>query len=195
MRLLFVFFFSISLLSACRNTGTVESDGDLAGYTLEKIDGSAFQRAYKMEGERLIEEGSVLDGKKNGEWVSYHSDIKGFPKVIANYVDGKLSGPYMEINEYGQFQVVAQYRNNKLHGRVAKFQYTRIAEELHYKEGILHGPYTAFFPNSDVKQRSAEFKNGLEDGVTRFYNEQGKITMEYQYKNGEKVSGGMVSEE
>lgn len=195
MRLLFVILFSVSVLSACRKAGTPESTGDLAGYTLEKIGGSPFQRAYKMEGERLIEEGTVLDGKKNGVWVSYHGDIKGFPKVVANYVAGKLSGPYMEINEYGQFQVVAQYRNNKLHGRVAKYQFTRIAEELHYKDGVLHGPYTAFFPNSDVKQRSAEFKNGLEDGTTRFYNEQGKITMEYLYKNGEKVSGGMAGEE
>lgn len=109
--------------------------------------------------------------------------------MIANYVDGKLSGPYMEINEYGQFQVVAQYRNNKLHGRVAKFQYTRIAEELHYKDGILHGPYTAFFPNSDVKQRSAEFKNGLEDGVTRFYNEQGRSPWNTSIKTAKKSAG------
>ena len=192
MKQLILFALTGLLVLACQQGEKVETSGGFSGYTLEKIAGSPFQRAYKMVGDQLIEEGQVFKGKKTGTWVTYHADQKGFPHVIANYVDGKRSGPYMEINEFGQFRVVAHYLNDQLDGRVAKYNFTRLAEELYYKNGGLEGPYTLYFENSDVKQRTAEFKNGVEDGWVRYYNEEGKVTVEYQYRNGEKISGGIV---
>jgi len=37
----------------------------------------------------------------------------------------------------------------------------------------------------------AEYKNGKQDGMYKYYDEDGKVVMEYVYKDGEKVSGGM----
>ncbi|MBK7410120.1 MAG: hypothetical protein IPL49_20920 [Saprospirales bacterium] len=195
MRLTLAFCLLSLLGTACQNGENVETSGDFTGYTLEKIPGSSFQRAYKMVGDRLLEEGQLLNGQKNGTWVTYHGDIKNFPKVIATYVNGVRTGPYMEVNEFGQFIIVAQYLNDQLNGRVAKYNFTRLSEELYYQNGVLDGPYTLFFENSDIKQRTAEFKNGVENGWVRYYNEEGKITVEYEYRNGEKVSGGIVAPE
>ena len=142
----------------------------------------------------MIEEGMVLHGKKNGQWVTYHGDVRNFPKTIANYADDVLTGPQMEINPYGQFLAVSEYRNGQLNGRMARYNYTRLVEEMYYKNGVLDGPYTLYFDDSDIKQRTSNFKNGLEDGTVRFFNEQGKITMEYEYKEGKKISGGMVEQ-
>ena len=38
---------------------------------------------------------------------------------------------------------------------------------------------------------SSEFKDGKPHGKMSFYDEE-KLIMEYEYKNGEKVSGGIV---
>lgn len=189
----FLFYCLLGLLTlSCQQSGKVETSGDFEGYTLEDIPGSPFQRAYKMVGDQLIEEGQVFQGRKTGTWIIYHADQKSFPKVIANYVDGKRSGPYMEINEFGQFLVLAHYLDDQLDGRVAKYNFTRLAEELYYKKGVLDGPYTLYFENSDIKQKTAEFKNGVEDGWVRYYNDAGKLTVEYEYRNGEKIGGGIV---
>lgn len=195
MKLLYVLSLSVWVLSSCQNNGSVEKSGDFAGYTLEKIPGSSFQRAYKTEAGRLIEEGTVLKGQKNGEWVTYHNDEKNYPKVIANYTGGVLNGAYMEISQFGQFTLVAHYRNDQLDGRVARYNFTRLSEEVYYKNGVKDGPYAVYFENSDIKQRTGQFRNGVEDGLIRFYNDKGKVTVEYVYKDGQKVSGGMVEPE
>lgn len=185
--------FCILLAAACQNPPGGEED--LSGYTLESISGTSMKRAVKTDGERVVEEGFILSGKKTGAWVTYYNDVKSYPKIIASYVEGSLEGPYMEINNFGQYELVAHYRRGQLHGRVAKYNLTRLVEEMYYKEGVLDGPYTLYFPNSDVKQRTAEFRNGKEHGIIRFFNDKGKITMEYEYRNGEKISGGIVEGE
>jgi antitoxin component YwqK of YwqJK toxin-antitoxin module len=194
MKKILVFSLLLVLGTACRPGGETQSEElDLSSFTLEKIPGSAFQRAVRLENGKLLEEGLLHNGKKNGTWVVYHGDEKNFPKSIATYVDGILSGPFMEINNFGQFTIIAQYKDNKYDGRVAKYNFTRLAEEFHYKDGVLDGLYTSYYDGTEIKQRSAEFKNGVENGFVRFFDAQGNVTVEYQYKNGEKISGGMVS--
>lgn len=182
------------LIAACQPAPTEEA-ADLAGYTLESVPGSSWKKALKTDGERLVEEGYVAGGRKTGMWVTYYNDVKNYPKTVASYAEGVLEGPYMEINNFGQYEIVAHYRQGKLHGRYAKYNLTRLVEEMYYKDGLLEGPYTLYFPNSDVKQRTAEFRNGKEHGMIRFFNDQGRITMEYEYRNGEKISGGIVEQE
>ncbi|MCB0620362.1 MAG: hypothetical protein KDC43_16870, partial [Saprospiraceae bacterium] len=58
--------------------------------------------------------------------------------------------------------------------------------------GLLHGTFTKYHENSDVVQQQVEFKDGKEHGKFRFFNEQGELTVEYDYENGKKVGGGMV---
>lgn len=193
MKNITIALFCALLATACQHAPEGEA-ADLTGYTLESVPGSSWKKAIKTDGGRLVEEGYVADGKKSGVWVTYYNDVKNYPKVIASYAGGVLEGPYMEVNNFGQYEMVAHYRQGKLHGRMAKYNLTRLVEEMYYIDGLLEGPYTLYFPNSDVKQRTAEFKKGKEDGIIRFYNDKGRITVEYEYRNGEKISGGIVEE-
>ena len=68
-----------------------------------------------------------------------------------------------------------------------------VEEEATYKDGELHGMYRVYYKRDGKLQSEAEYKNGVQDGVYRFFNEEGAITLEYQFKNGEKVSGGIVN--
>ncbi len=38
----------------------------------------------------------------------------------------------------------------------------------------------------------AEYVDGFQHGMYRFYGEDGDVQLEYEYKNGEKVTGGIV---
>jgi antitoxin component YwqK of YwqJK toxin-antitoxin module len=192
MRTLLLSLIACLLWSACQTGDTSPETPNLEGFTVEKMPGTDFKMAQKFDDDRLVEEGMLFKGEKTGTWITYHGDRRNFPKIVANYAGGVLNGPYMEFNQYGQFEVVAHYRNNRLHGRVSKYKVTRLVEELTYKEGVLDGPYTLFYENSDFVQRTAEFKDGKEHGTIRYFNENGEVTMQYEYRNGEKISGGMV---
>ena len=47
-------------------------------------------------------------------------------------------------------------------------------------------------PQTGRLQKEINYKMGVQDGYFRYYNESGQINMEYLYKDGEKISGGIV---
>lgn len=182
-----------SLLVACQNSGNSGYEGPPpADMVAEAVPGSSLTYVYRGEPRAITEEGFWGQGEKNGLWVTYHNDAKHLPKEVAHYVNGFREGTYMEINNRAQVEVIANYRNNKLHGRYAKYKFNRMTEQHFYKNGVLDGPMTTYHPNSDKIQKLVEFKDGKEHGKYQFFNEEGKLTLEYTYENGNKVSGGIV---
>ena len=161
-------------------------------YLLESIPGSSFQRAMRQNPDGTIsEEGLLLDGKRTGTWVSYHpgTDI---PKTIVSYVNDQANGLYVEMNDRGYLELRASYKNNRLHGPWAKYRFGRPTHEATYKDGELHGVYREYVMNTGKLQKEITYKNGVMDGPYRFYNDEGIVTLEYEYRNGEKVEGGIV---
>jgi antitoxin component YwqK of YwqJK toxin-antitoxin module len=61
-------------------------------------------------------------------------------------------------------------------------------------DGLLDGNYKKYYDGTDKVQQEMNYKNNKLDGDVIYYNEQGIATMKYIYKNGEKVSGGLVEE-
>lgn len=196
MRAIVLFVFVLSWISCNNNPGTTTaSDGagvDLSNYVLHPIEGTAQQYVVRGQEIAVEEEGFILEGRKEGTWVTYHLDALHIPKTIASYVNGKLHGYYAEFNSRGQLELSAVYKQGLLHGRYAKYKYGFLLEQHYYKENVLHGMLTTYYPNTKKLQKEVEFKNGKEDGFYRYYNEDGQVTLEYEYKNGEKVKGGMV---
>ena len=88
----------------------------------------------------------------------------------------------------------ATYQNNKLHGFWGKYSFGRPEMEAFYKDGQLNGPYYEYDTHDGKLQKEINYKNGKQDGKYRFYNEEGKVTVEYDYRDGEKVGGGIVGE-
>lgn len=191
----FALLLVIALFFGCtQETATPGGDSGSSweGFEIENIDGARLQHLTRTVNGILQEEGFLRDGKKTGEWVLYYSDDNNFPKDISNYVDGELHGLHTTYTVRGQMEEIAQYAYGKLEGRFVKNKYGRITEEHHYKNGLLHGTFTKYHENSDVVQQQVEFKDGKEHGKFRFFNEQGELTVEYDYENGKKVGGGMV---
>jgi antitoxin component YwqK of YwqJK toxin-antitoxin module len=74
----------------------------------------------------------------------------------------------------------------------AKYEWGRVTEEATYKNGKLHGDYKSYFKDSNKIQKFVQFKDGKQDGLFQQFDEYGTLLAKYEYKNGEKVSGGVV---
>lgn len=193
MRYLTLLILVISLF-ACNQESpqSVAGAGDFSGYQLNSLSKGIGQRAVKLDAnQNVIEEGFIQNGLKQGLWITYESDGE-FPITMINYIDGMANGIYLEFNERGQVKLKANYKDNKLHGAWGKYRFGRAEETANYKGGQLDGIYKVYYQRDGKIQSETSYKDGVQDGPYRFYNEEGQVTLEYIYKNGEKVSGGIV---
>lgn len=186
----------LGLLSACNNgnAGGSAATGqfDSAGYTVEDIPGTPYQRVRKLSADNTLqEEGLIRDGVKEGAWVIYHAGGE-YPEKAISYAAGMYNGPYMEFSDRGQLALRATYKNNILDGPWGKYRFGRPEAEAYYKDGKFEGIYREYDSSSGKLIKEINYKDGVQHGTLRFFNEEGAVTLEYEYRNGEKVSGGIV---
>jgi antitoxin component YwqK of YwqJK toxin-antitoxin module len=183
------------LLSSCGGSGTSSSGAsiDLSGYETEKLSGSDVIKAFKKDGTGdIIEEGYVVNGKKNGVWMTFwQNEMAGRIKTLASYSDGMLNGPYLEYSNRSQIEKQIYYSNNQYDGNFVTYKFGRKEKDISYKDNKLNGPSIEYNSKGD-KQKEVHYKNGELHGAWRTYNEEGELTLEYEYKNGKKVSGGII---
>ncbi len=162
-------------------------------YIITNVEGSEIQRAERKAADgSVIEEGFLKNGEKTGTWVVYHPNST-VPKTVVSYVDGKYNGIYLEFNNRGYLELRADYANNLLDGPWAKYRFGRPTHEATYKDGKLNGVYREYVANTGKLQKEITYQEGVMNGPYRFYNEQGAVTLEYEYQNGKKVGGGMTT--
>lgn len=162
-----------------------------AGFEMEAIPGSDCERAVMRDPNgNIAEVGFVCDGKRTGTWVINHDDQE-MPKTLISYIDGLYNGTYLQLNDRGQIELMATYKNNKLHGPWGEYRFGRPVKTATYTDGEIDGWYREYeFRNGNLKQE-ASYKNGVQDGPMRYYNEAGEVILEYTYKDGEKVEEAM----
>ncbi len=191
-----ILLFSLCVLVfSCEENGAAPAaevqSVDLTGFEITELP-NGFQRVYRNDiTGKSIEEGVMKNGKRNGTWVVYQ-DKRPVPKSIANFIDDEYSGVYMEFSSTGQLELICNYRASQLHGKFVRIKNTRLLEEGYYVDGQIDGAYKKFYPNKDILQQEIYYTNGQLDGASNYFNEEGEIVMKYEYKDGEKVSGGMV---
>jgi len=180
----------ILLLSCSGNVNTEE----MKKYELQKVD-NLTQKAQLRDGEgNLIEEGYYYKGKRHGTWLKLNPNT-GNITALRNYYDGQLQGISM-IYDRLQITERAHYLDGKLDGYFAQYKNGRIRLESNYKEGKLHGRVTKYYSRGRSKILSeADYRNGVQHGIYRYYDDQGNITLDYTYENGQKVTGGIVEPE
>ncbi|NUO01909.1 MAG: hypothetical protein HUU01_14995 [Saprospiraceae bacterium] len=166
---------------------------DLASYTLESVPGSDVQMAVKKSEEGVLREmGNSLNGKRIGTWTLYGKDPVR-PRKIVNYVDGKKNGLYIEMSESGYYlELIAYFKDDKLHGNWAKYRFGRPLQTAEYQDGQLHGVQREFQIRDGKVIKEAHYKNGQLDGPFKHYNEKGEVTLQYEYKEGVKVGEGVL---
>ena len=195
----FLLIFTIATLYACGSGGgggaavapTPSQDANLAGFNEEKIKGSDAVYVYKAAGDgRLIESGYTVNGKKNGAWMTYHED-NGRIQTLATWVDGQLNGPSFTFSNRGQIEQKSEYKAGIYDGLVATYKFGRIEKSTPYVGGKIEGTYEEYNQKGKLL-KEVEFKNGVQNGTLKYFDDEGNVTLEYIYKNGEKVSGGIV---
>lgn len=187
MKKLFYLLLVISI-AACQNEGGEKAPAkgaDWSGYQMQDL-GSGMKMASKKNAKgELLEEGSVSNGSKDGNWVTYHTK-NGIPATITGYSNGVKNGSFVKINDRGNFEEIASFSNGELNGLRKIFDRTRVIEESNYKGGKLDGSRKLFYKGGEVKEEGI-FKNGQRDGVAKWYDEEGNVTIEMKYDNGKKI--------
>ncbi len=168
---------------------------NLSGYKLSDIDGSEVQYGFQLGiNGSMASEGMLTNGVQNGMWLTYFPDEENKVQSISNYVNGTMNGPYIEMNNRGQIEKRITYINNKIHGLYSEFKFGRPSKEFMYDNGTLDGISKEYNDRGKlIKQTS--YKQGKLHGEIIQYDDDGAIILKYEYKNGEKVSGGIVSPE
>ncbi len=185
-----VFFFALALIISCNSESKpTAGTGDLSGFELEAIDSGGKHAIKRDDSGNITEEGFLLNGNKNGVWITYHSDNQRI-KTVANYSENQLNGPFLQFNNRGQIESKAGYRNGQYHGLYGKYKFGRAEEEIEYKNGQIDGALRKYFGNGKLQQE-AEYKNGKQHGKFRYFDEEGNVTLEYTYEHGEKLEGGI----
>jgi antitoxin component YwqK of YwqJK toxin-antitoxin module len=192
----YLLYFSLSLIFlACNGSTTpapVKALVDGTEYELTEVAGTAAQHAVRRDPlGKIIEEGYIQNGVKQGAWTTYTTDSY-LPETVTSYVDGVLNGPYLEFDPQGRVTLMANYRANQYHGPFAKYRIGRPEQTAVYVDGKLDGVFAEFdFRNGKIKQE-VHYKMGVQHGPLRYYNEAGEVTLEYLYQDGERVSGGII---
>jgi major membrane immunogen (membrane-anchored lipoprotein) len=177
---------------ASSGTGSKAPALDLSKFKLTNVPGTDLQKAQmRSEDGLILEEGLVRNGKRFGAWVVYQPK-KEIPLSITNFIDDNYAGVFTQYNQSGQIELLCGYSDNKLDGFFARYRNGRKTEEGIYKNGVYDGVYKKYYDGKEIAQQEVSYKDGKMDGITRFYDETGNLIMEYEYKNGEKIKGGIV---
>ena len=177
------------LIYACNNSQTGPKY-DLKGYQTESAGNGLEFAEYKDQDGNLLVKGQLVNGVRNGTWVTYHDDSNKIKK-ITTYIQGIKNGIEITMNDRGQIESREEFKNDILHGLKATYSFGQPTEETSYKDGQFDGPFV-IYSNRKV-QRKGSFKNGKQHGTLEYFNDKGDVTLRYEYKDGEKISGGMVA--
>ncbi len=189
MNKIIIAFFICIFLCACNNSQTGPTY-DLKGYQTESAGNGLEFAEYKDQDGNLLVKGQLVNGVRNGTWVTYHDDSNKIKK-ITTYIQGLKNGIEITMNDRGQIESREEFKNDILHGLKATYSLGHPIEEMSYKNGQFDGPF-AIYSNRKV-QRKGFFKNGKQHGTLEYFNDKGDVTLRYVYKEGEKISGGMVT--
>ncbi len=176
-------------LIACGDSNSLVSAGDSqipGGATLQDYPGvPGLQKAVLKSGDITIGEGDFLNGKYHGTWTSFGSD--GRLQSITSYYKGKKQGVQLVFDNTGYVQIKASYFDDQLNGEYLVYSRRTIIERRHYSGDQPNGLQERFYANG-VKMEEKNMVNGKIDGTARWFDEQGNLTIEYEYEMGELVN-------
>lgn len=168
--------------------------GDLTGFELSAIPGSAIQYAVRKDAAgQIVFEGYVLNNKRTGQWIEYN--VEGEMVTLENYIEGLREGVSLKFSSRGQIEQKSRYSQGQLHGGWTQYKFGKTIEERNYNMGKLDGVVRMYDDRNWTLKQEVAYKDGKQHGHFRYYDEKGNVTLEYEYKNGEKVSGGIVEKD
>ena len=144
----------ICLLTACGGTGGGSAAPvamNLTGFEQVDLGGGAIKAIKKNPAGKIIEEGILISGKKNGAWMTYFEDKDDRIKTLANYVNGNLNGQYLTFSNRGQIETQTSYVNGQYDGVYTKYRFGNVEEMAIYRNGQMEGTFKQFYNNNKIK--------------------------------------------
>ena len=129
----------------------------------EPISGKVYGYFGEVEPLKKVYIGNLLNGKKEGKWVSYFHST-GKKSYDENYKNGKYDG-----------LTTIWYKNGQK------------SSEGTFKDGVKDGLEMNWYENGQKKSEYT-LKNGKLDGLTTRWYENGQKKSEWTYKDGNKIS-------
>lgn len=176
------------LLVACGESRDVQSseDSQIPGGAIVQDYASitGLQKAVVMSGDVIVGEGDFLNGRYHGTWTSYNAE--GKVQSITTYLHGKKQGVQLLFDDLGYVGAKAVYHDDQLNGEYLIFKRNKIVERRNYTGGVLNGSQEKFYVNGVVMEES-NYTDGKIDGVAKWYDQEGNLTIEYEYRMGERV--------
>lgn len=167
------------------------TEDDISGLVREKIPGTSIEYARQINAAGALEIEGFLDGnQKTGQWIRYNPE--GEIIQINNFVNGKLEGTAMKMSFRNQVDLKISYKQGEMDGPYTVYKFGKIIEERNYVAGKLEGSTKVYDQKTFKLKQETQFKNGVQDGMLRYFDENGNVVLSYEYKNGEKISGGIV---
>lgn len=114
-------------------------------------------------------------GRKHGTWKYYYPN--GNIKRIENYTFGVKSGYFKYFNLEGNLKKVEKYYNGQIEEDPPELAELDIKKE--------------YYPDGSIKAMGS-YKDGVAEGVTRYYTEDGEIEKAFVFKNGRIIGKGIV---
>jgi len=122
---------------------------------------------------------------------SQEGAVRELPIVVVPIdEDGLRNGSELHYRPWSPLQRSIEYKDDVKHGIERGYRYSQelrencVAEEVHWKEGKMHGPRRFFHPDGSV-QMEAEFDEGQPVGASKSYTAHGKVVEVTPYKNGQ----------
>jgi len=198
MKNLSLIILAIMLFTACKNKKAAENNAttsnatteNISNYEITDIPGSEYKMGKFVDKEKKISDvGHFLKGKKIGAWYTFYED--GRILGVRNYINDKIEGYFISIDQLGRVVQQVPYIQNYVDGVASIYDGRRKVKETSYKHGKKDGVEREFGEENKVQKENTYIADSL-DGPMRFYNDEGKLTTEFQYANGRKISGGIV---
>lgn len=131
----------------------------------------------------------IKSGVIDGTYSEYYTNGQLF--VTGKYVNGKKEGEWVTYTEAGKVWKRHSYRDNMLNGRsVSYFASTGREEKVeNYRDDLLNGNWSEYYPSGAVKI-SGVYTDGKRNGIFTEWYESGSKKSEVNYLEDE-ISGKM----
>ncbi|KGN93625.1 hypothetical protein HQ43_00350 [Porphyromonas canoris] len=147
--------------------------------------GMFFPRHYK---------GAVVNGMLNGNIRIYCNTDEGFVPVFeGSFKDGERHGKVRRFYLDGQLEMDGYYLNGLLEGELIYYYqdpsgtqpHGQIEYSCYYNNGERNGT-ARWYEEDGTLSEEVEFRNGVRHGISRIYNKDGSFE-EYIYEEGERI--------
>jgi len=182
----FHFLTVIILLSSCSQSDYSQPEGSTIplGAEVEAYDNvTGLVHVVVRDGENITKEGDYFNGLEHGTIIEYTAD--GQIQSATNFYLGEQFGTTI-LFKNNQIESKSNYQKGQLHGNYKKFDRRNVIEDKNYINGSLQGWKRKYYKNGTLMEE-AYYEAGQLNGIAKWYNQEGELTIAYEYNNGELV--------